>query len=98
MACHGPEQWTNHLPLVMLGLRAVLRRDLGWSMAELVYGAPIRLPDELFSTYKTACQNQPYLQRLHNCFRDLQPVQPRSAKQHKFEHPDLTTATYVFLR
>nr|XP_050042504.1 uncharacterized protein LOC126539692 [Dermacentor andersoni] len=41
-----PEHWVDHLPMVILGLRALLRLDIGCSPAELLYGAPLRHPGE----------------------------------------------------
>jgi hypothetical protein len=41
--------WTEHLPWVMLGLRAAPREDSGISAAELVYGAPLALPGQFLS-------------------------------------------------
>uniref|UniRef100_A0A5S6QAZ0 RNA-directed DNA polymerase n=1 Tax=Trichuris muris TaxID=70415 RepID=A0A5S6QAZ0_TRIMR len=38
------KHWTKRLPLIMLGLRAALKRDIGCSAAELVYGTALRLP------------------------------------------------------
>lgn len=92
------DHWVDHLPMVLLGLRAVLRRDLGCSTAELVYGAPLRLPGDLFNPSVTSPQPLQYLQRLQDCIRQLRPVLPRSSDHSVFVHPDLASATHVFLR
>ncbi|XP_072143010.1 uncharacterized protein [Dermacentor andersoni] len=42
------ERWVDHLPMGLLGLRAVLRRDLDGCPAKLVYGAPLRLSGDFF--------------------------------------------------
>jgi hypothetical protein len=42
-------EWPQHLPWVMLGLRAAPREDSGLSAAELVYGAPLTLPGPLIA-------------------------------------------------
>ncbi|BHF64674.1 hypothetical protein SprV_0200768000 [Sparganum proliferum] len=44
-----PENWTDHLPLVLLGIRTSLKSDLDCSVAELVFDATIRLPGEMIS-------------------------------------------------
>jgi transposase-like protein len=36
--------WHQHLPWIMLGIRAAPRENSGISAAELVYGAPLQLP------------------------------------------------------
>ncbi|BHF62917.1 hypothetical protein SprV_0200590600 [Sparganum proliferum] len=46
-AADDPENWTDHLPLVLLGIRSALKPDLDCSAAELVFGATVRLPGEM---------------------------------------------------
>jgi hypothetical protein len=41
--------WYQHLPWVLLGLRAAPREDSGISAAELVYGCPLSLPGQFLS-------------------------------------------------
>ncbi|GBL78576.1 hypothetical protein AVEN_65174-1 [Araneus ventricosus] len=40
--------WLDALPLVLLGIRTVLREDLNASAMELVYGSSLRLPGQLY--------------------------------------------------
>jgi hypothetical protein len=42
----GPD-WADHLPWVLLGIRAAPKDDTGVSSAELVYGCRLALPGEL---------------------------------------------------
>jgi transposase InsO family protein len=42
--------WPDHLPWVLLGLRAAPREDSGVSAAELVYGSPLSLPGQFLTT------------------------------------------------
>ncbi|BHF62295.1 hypothetical protein SprV_0200527700 [Sparganum proliferum] len=46
-AADDPENWTEHLPLVLLGIRSSLKSDLDCSAAELVFGATVRLPGQM---------------------------------------------------
>ena len=46
-------EWPEHLPWVLLGLRAAPREDDGVSSAELVYGAPLTLPAQLAADSET---------------------------------------------
>jgi hypothetical protein len=41
---HADEQWTEALPLVLLGIRSAYKEVLETSVAELVYGEPLRVP------------------------------------------------------
>jgi hypothetical protein len=47
--CHEDKQWTEALPLVLLGIRTLFKADLQASVAELVYGEPLRIPVELLA-------------------------------------------------
>jgi hypothetical protein len=47
--CHSDQQWTEALPLVLLGSRMVYKEDLEASVSELVYGEPLRIPGELLT-------------------------------------------------
>jgi hypothetical protein len=38
--CHADQQWTEALPLVLLGIRTFFKTDLQASVVELVYGEP----------------------------------------------------------
>jgi hypothetical protein len=42
-------EWTSHLPLVLLSLRAASKEDSGVSSAELVMGSPLALPLQFLS-------------------------------------------------
>ncbi|KAG5324085.1 POL4 protein, partial [Pseudoatta argentina] len=50
LMCHGETQWTDTLPVVLLGLRTCFKEDLGASVAELVYGTTLKVPGEFFSS------------------------------------------------
>lgn len=42
--------WPSALPLVLLGMRAAYKPDLGTSAAQLVFGEALRLPGDFFSS------------------------------------------------
>ena len=44
----GSNSWMDHLPFVLLGLRASLREDSGTAPADLVYGSALKFPGDLF--------------------------------------------------
>ncbi|KHJ39838.1 integrase core domain protein [Trichuris suis] len=41
-------QWVQRLPFVLFDVRKALKRDIGCSTAELVYGSALRLPGQFF--------------------------------------------------
>ena len=44
----NPYDWYNNLPMVLLGMRAAVKEDLGCSSAELCFGTVLRVPGEFF--------------------------------------------------
>ncbi|GFY61491.1 uncharacterized protein TNIN_304231 [Trichonephila inaurata madagascariensis] len=69
--CHENESWTRSLPIILLGLRKILRADFKATPAELLYGESIRLPCDFFEdilcsrsrgkVFKTAEESVEYL-------------------------------------
>jgi hypothetical protein len=41
--CHADQQWTEAIPLVLLGIRTAFKEDLQASVAELVLTEPLRI-------------------------------------------------------
>jgi hypothetical protein len=50
---HADWQWTEALPLILLGIRTSFKEDLQASVAELVYGEPLRIAGELLNPSAT---------------------------------------------
>ena len=46
---HADEQWTETLPLVLLGICTAFKKDLQSSAAEVVYGEPLRTPGSSYT-------------------------------------------------
>ncbi|BHF59637.1 hypothetical protein SprV_0100259800 [Sparganum proliferum] len=99
-AADDPENWTDHLPLVLFGTRSVLKPDLDCSVAELVFGATVRLPGEMISPIPRGAVEDPtnLLHRLRQFMRALYPVPPRSSASPSYLEKDLATCSHVFLR
>ena len=64
----GPD-WSDQLPVVMLGLRSTPRDELGFSTPEALYGAPLCLPGE-FLDYKELPPSE-FLERIQSAFSGL---------------------------
>jgi cleavage and polyadenylation specificity factor subunit 1 len=47
--CHADQQWTEALPLLLLGIRTSFKADLQATVAELVYGEPLTILGELLT-------------------------------------------------
>ncbi|XP_064469860.1 uncharacterized protein LOC135384592 [Ornithodoros turicata] len=91
--------WSAHLPIVLLGLRAALKPDLGASPAEFVYGRALRLPGEFFASSSNLCNASDFVRHLHEFFSSIRPVRPRPSSSYRPYVPqDLQSATHVFVR
>nr|VZI08247.1 unnamed protein product [Spirometra erinaceieuropaei] len=92
-AAADPENWKDHLPLVLLGIRSTLKPDLVCSAAELVFGSTVRLPGEMISPNPQGAVEDPtnLLHRLRQFMRTLSPVPPRSSASPSYLEKDLAT-------
>ncbi len=72
------ERWTDALPLVLLGVRTILKEDIGCTAAELVYGTTLRLPGGFFSPQDSDDGSDPssYVVRLRSRMQALRATSP----------------------
>ena len=69
-----PTNWTDILPIILLGIRTTLKDNLQCTAVELVYGTTMRLPGEFFdsSTVEDAVPDPfNYVTRLKAAMRQL---------------------------
>ncbi|KAG8194082.1 hypothetical protein JTE90_003027 [Oedothorax gibbosus] len=78
---HATTRWSEVLPTVLLGIRAALKEDIKTSSAELVFGAPLRLPGEFLRPERTKLQHSQFLQLLRQLMDSLRPT-PASHHAH----------------
>jgi len=98
---HSTRDWVEALPLVMLGIRATFKEDIGATAAELVYGEPLRLPGQFFNTSDNYYTEDPntLLHRLRQHIYNLRPVPAsKHAKPGTFVFQDLKSCSHAFLR
>ena len=69
----GPN-WTSELPWVLLGIRTAPKEDLGWSSAEMVYGAPLTVPGDFFVSHNSQPEHHSQLQQLRDQVRMQVPM------------------------
>ena len=97
--CHAEQQWTEALPLVLLGIRTAFKEDLQASVAELVYGEPLRVPGELLTPTTEPADPAQLITELRQHMARLRPIPAsRHASPATFVHRDLGNCTHVFLR
>jgi hypothetical protein len=84
---HADQQWTEALPLVLLGIHTFFKADLQASVADLVYGEPLRIPGELLTH---AADPAHLITLLHKHMARLIPVlAAHHATPTTFVHKDL---------
>jgi cleavage and polyadenylation specificity factor subunit 1 len=97
--CHADQHWTEALPLVLLGIRTAFKTDLHASVAELMYGEPLRIPGKLLAPSAQPPDTSHLITQLRRHMAKLRPI---PATHHTspgtFVHKDLNTCTHVFLR
>jgi cleavage and polyadenylation specificity factor subunit 1 len=97
--CRALERYTEALSLVLLGMRTAFKEDLHVSVAEFVYGEPLRIPGEILAASPTTAESSELLTQLRSHFEQLRPVPAsRPASPTVFVHKNLPHSTHVFLR
>ncbi|XP_076066158.1 uncharacterized protein LOC143039797 [Oratosquilla oratoria] len=93
------DDWSQALPLALLGIRTSFKEDLQHSSAELVYVTTLKLPGQLLAPApnSTSCHLQDYTAKLTDYMRSLQPVQLRTPSFKNFLNQDLDTCTQVLI-
>nr|VZI04379.1 unnamed protein product [Spirometra erinaceieuropaei] len=84
-----PQNWMDHIPLVLLGIRSALKPDIDCSAAELVFGTTVRLPVEDSTNLE---------HHLRQFMRTLPPVLPSSSASPSYLAKDLATCSHVHVR
>nr|VZI45326.1 unnamed protein product [Spirometra erinaceieuropaei] len=99
-AVEDPGNWSDNLPLALLGIRAALKSDLGCSAAALVFGTTLRLPGEMVTPTSLGVDKTPddLVHRLRQFMRSLSSVPPRTPMTESYVEKDLDNCTRVFVR
>ena len=61
MAREEQEDWVDHLPMVLLGIRTAWRTELDASPAELTFGTTLHLPGEFVEESSESFRDQDFL-------------------------------------
>jgi cleavage and polyadenylation specificity factor subunit 1 len=97
--CHADQQWTDALPLVLLGIRTAFKEDLQASVAKLVCGEPLRIPGKLLTPAANPVDPTRLTSELRQHMSRLRPTPAaRHASPATFVYGDLEKCTHVFLR
>jgi hypothetical protein len=89
-------QWMEHLPWVLLGLRAAPKEDSGVSSAELLFGSPLTLPGQFLDSAATPPEQ--FLSRLQSLASGLVPPPTRPVPGRCPLPEELRRARFVYVR
>ena len=94
------QNWSEEIPIILLGFRTSIKEDLKCTAAELVYGQSLRLPGEiLVHNNKNITDNNEFVQQIREKFINLTPTNTRNSNNSKFfVSKDFDTCEYVFIR
>lgn len=96
--CKDAANWSDQLPLILLGLRSVLKKDINASAAELTYGTNLRLPSEIFSPSKEVPRSE-FVVTIKEAMNDIWPAESKPhGKTPPFIHGALQTSTHAYVR
>lgn len=93
--------WSNELPIILLGLRTTFSEELGASPAELLYGSSITLPGEFFNPSPPSLHHPTdgFLQTFRTAMQKLRAPPPSWHGRYPAQTlPGLYSATHVFVR
>lgn len=97
--CKSSTNWSEALPIVLLGLRSTWKSDIQATPNEMVMGSNIKLPGEFFDQRPSNINESDFAKNLRNVMDSIRPTQPSNhAKENIFVQKDLQTCTHVFLR
>jgi hypothetical protein len=86
--------WLDHLPWVLLGLRAAPKDDSNISSAELVYGVPLVLPGVFVDAKEPPATD--FLEHMRATPTSI-PMRPLPPRPGRF-HSELLQASWVYIR
>ena len=97
-AAGDPNHWSEHLPLVLLGIRTTMKDDSGYSPSCLLYGEDIRLPDETNVTSDQDYDPTNFVSILRNQLRCMKPAETRVSETATYVPDSLNECKYVLVR
>ncbi|XP_058827853.1 protein NYNRIN-like [Topomyia yanbarensis] len=96
---HNPDRWSDHLPMILLGLRTTHKEDIGASPAEMVYGSTLRIPSEFFVENSANNSETDFVIKLRETMQNLKSKATAwHGKRDVFVHRDLQSCKHVFIR
>ena len=94
-----PTKWSEYLPIVLLGLRSMIKEDIKSTAAEMVYGTTLRLPGEFFTQpSQNATPTSSYVSRLRQHMAKLSFTPTRVHSNLAYLPLNINVCKFVFVR
>lgn len=91
--------WMDELPIILLGLRSVVKDDLKATPAELTLGKSLLLPGQFFTDSQVKVSDVDFVKNFKRTMSAIRPTETTHHDQPKiFIHPKLPTAKFVLVR
>uniref|UniRef100_A0A1X7V6A1 Integrase catalytic domain-containing protein n=1 Tax=Amphimedon queenslandica TaxID=400682 RepID=A0A1X7V6A1_AMPQE len=96
---HSHNDWVSGLPWILLGFCTAVKKELGCSSAELVYGTTLQVPGELISPTPTPVPD-PASFATKQCqnMQSVKAIPPRSHIRSSHLSHSLSSTSYVLVR
>lgn len=92
-------QWSQELPLVLLGIRTAIKDDLNCSAAELVYGQNLRLPGDFSNLSSDATNYTEFIKTFREHITNLESTDTRQIKQKNIFLPkEIDKCDFILIR
>lgn len=97
--CRNNKNWTQELPLILLGLRSTYKNDIQATPAEMIYGTTLRLPSDFFVETKPTNNETEFITEFRKTMSNIKEIPASDHSNNKyFIQKDLHTTTHVFVR
>lgn len=97
--CRNTVNWSEELPLILLGLRSTYKDDIKCAPSEMVYGTTLQMPGQFFDTPKNRTESTEFVKNLRETMSEIKPKQTVHHGKHPvFVHKALENCTHVFVR
>ncbi|XP_037928948.1 uncharacterized protein LOC119663416, partial [Teleopsis dalmanni] len=97
--CHSSSNWTQSLPLVLLGLRTTPKLDLNASPSEMLFGNPLCVPGQMLSDFKQKSSETDFVSALRRALAKVKSVEStRHCHPSVYVPRDVINCKHVFLR
>lgn len=98
LTSNNAKRWSEKLPLILLGIRTSVKKDLKCSPAELVYGQCLRIPGELVVESDGNISSDLLLSRLREHFSEVKSEVLYHNKERYYMPKSLKNCEYVFIK